>query len=93
MYYFSKACPVQGQVRKDCAADPRCATTCSNRTSSRPPCPRICVVNGCECPTGTIIDEDANKCITPSECPEGMISIQVFLLLQYGYIRFIRIIE
>lgn len=30
---------------------------------SRPSGPRIYAIDGCECPIGTIIDENSNKCI------------------------------
>ena len=63
---FCTACPIDGQIRKECASHPLCHRVC-NDDSSRP-CPLVCVVNGCECPTGTVIDIDKNKCVTPSEC-------------------------
>ena len=28
-----------------------------------------CNVSGCECPAGTIIDEDRNECVSPDKCP------------------------
>ena len=34
----------------------------------------MCYINGCECPTGTVIDVDKRECVAPSEC-EGMHSI------------------
>ena len=66
-------CPVKGQVRKNCTADPSCATTCANRFFFRI-CFQICSINGseCECPEGTIIDEDRNECVTPDKCPKSM---------------------
>ena len=63
-------CPVKGQVRSECASHPSCHHTCNN-TNDPLPCPRVCIVNGCECPNGTVIDEDTNECVAPSEC-EGM---------------------
>ena len=27
-----------------------------------------CIINGCECPAGTVIDEDKGECVAPSEC-------------------------
>ena len=64
-------CSVQGQVVKRCGEDPRCATDCVNRFFFRT-CRRICNGTGvCECPAGTIIDKDSNKCVNRSECPKS----------------------
>ena len=60
------ACPIEGQIRKKCASHPGCHQTCN--TTEPVACPAVCIVNGCECPDGTVIDEDKNKCIAPSEC-------------------------
>ena len=60
------ACPIKGQVRKDCASDPGCHPTCGDTAPIS--CPAICIINGCECPNGTVIDEDKNECVAPSEC-------------------------
>ena len=60
------ACPIEGQVRKECASHPGCHQTCN--TTEPVACPAVCIVNGCECPDGTVIDEDKNKCVTPREC-------------------------
>ena len=65
---------MQGQVRRLCASDPSCHATCSNRFYPIP-CPRICVVGGCECPMGTVIDEDSNMCVPPNECPASTYDI------------------
>ncbi|XP_065887614.1 uncharacterized protein [Dysidea avara] len=71
-------CLVKGQIKKDCAADPSCQTTCVSRFNFGIVCPEICAiaeVNStqqpltlCECPDGMIIDEDKNECVTPSDC-------------------------
>ena len=54
--------------------DPRCATTCTNSFGFRF-CPIECSIAGvCECPAGTIIDEDSNECVPANECPESMAS-------------------
>ena len=59
-------CPVRGQIRRECASHPNCHPTCNN---TRPlACPRICIPNGCECPSGTVIDETSNECVAPNEC-------------------------
>ena len=60
-------CPVEGQVRKECASHPNCALTCN--TTGPVVCPLVCIVDGCECPNGTVIDEAKNECVAPSECP------------------------
>ena len=59
-------CLVMGQERKECASHPSCHRTCDKLGGGA--CPQICIINGCECPTGTVVDEDENKCIAPSEC-------------------------
>ena len=76
--YYIIACPVKGQVRKECASHPSCHQTCNNTGPFA--CPAICVVNGCECPPGTVIDEDINECVTPREC-EGIKSLNLIKVL------------
>ena len=63
---YITACPIEGQVRKECASHPNCHQTCN--TTGSVVCPRACIVNGCECPDGTVIDEDKNECVAPREC-------------------------
>ena len=60
------ACPIEGQIRRECASHPDCHRTC-NDTGPRP-CPLICIPNGCECPPGTVINEAGEACITPNQC-------------------------
>ena len=55
----------------ECASQPECSTTCANMNMVSV-CPLVCVVNGCECPTGTVIDEQSNNCVAPSDCPTGI---------------------
>ena len=72
---FTGICTVKGQIFKQCGMDPTCATTCANRFSFKA-CLEGCSANGvCECPAGTIIDEDSNECVPSSECPESMFVI------------------
>lgn len=71
------ACPVQGQVRSRCASDPSCHVTCEDRFIPRP-CPRICVVGGCECPRGTVINKNLNMCVLLEECPTSMYDVQPY---------------
>ena len=57
---------MKGQIRKPCAAHPNCTHKCG---STEPiACPEICMINGCECPNGTVVDEAKNECVAPSEC-------------------------
>ena len=70
-------CPVKGQVRRLCASDPSCHRTC---TSGILPCPLICIVGGCECPKGTVINEDLNMCVTLDKCDAGMITSTVICI-------------
>ena len=63
---LTAACPIEGQVRRECASHPDCHRTCNN--TGPVACPRICIINGCECPAGQVINEDGNKCVTPNEC-------------------------
>ena len=69
-FYLFLECPVTGQERKECASHPACHRTCDNLVGG--PCPLICIINGCECPNGTVIDENANECVAPSECEQGL---------------------
>jgi len=60
------ACLVAGQVNSECASV--CNITCANMNTPQV-CPLVCVVNGCECPAGTVINEETNSCVPPSDCP------------------------
>lgn len=65
-------CSIKGQIRKNCTNDPRCARTCTNRFFFIA-CPLVCsIAGGCECPVGTVIDEDRNECVSSDKCPESM---------------------
>lgn len=66
---FIVACPIRGQIRVECAPHPSCHLKCNNTGSG--PCPYVCIVNGCVCPRGTVIDEDRNACVPPRLC-KGM---------------------
>ena len=63
-------CPVKGQIRKECASHPSCHLSCNSTGPGV--CPAVCIINGCECPNGTVIDEEKNECVTPRECKEGI---------------------
>ena len=69
--YISAPCPIKGQVRKPCASDSSCHRTCANQFIFFLPCPEVCIVNGCECPDGLLINEDNNECIAGSKCKPG----------------------
>ena len=58
-------CLVAGQIHSGCASP--CATTCANMNTTLI-CPAVCIINGCQCPYGTVIDEQSNACVPPSEC-------------------------
>ena len=59
-------CPVGGQIRVECASP--CNTTCANMNTLLA-CPAVCVINGCQCPSGMVIDEQNNTCVVPAACP------------------------
>ncbi len=54
---------MEGQVFTTCAS--ACPATCSD---PNPFCTRWCVAQ-CECPEGTVIDEEVNQCVPVDECP------------------------
>jgi len=66
--FFGSECPIKGQIRKDCASHITCHHTCNNLDENRP-CLAVCIINGCECPDGTVIDVDKGECVAPNECP------------------------
>ncbi|KAJ8732616.1 hypothetical protein PYW07_015215 [Mythimna separata] len=60
-----------------CGGDPNaesgcgsnCGRLCSNYNSSEPAiCPEICILNGCDCKDGFVLDESTGKCILPNQC-------------------------
>ena len=78
-------CTVEGQNKVDCAIDERCAYTCDNRNNSIH-CPFRCVVRGCQCPEGTVINELINKCVELSMCPSSrFISICTWYIAMHTY--------
>ena len=89
----TEICPIRGQVKKHCAGDPSCQTTCVNRFGAVA-CLETCsftTINGisqavsdrCACPDGMIIDEDKNECVLPSDCTPGNNGLFVFSYLQF----------
>ena len=69
MIFNFTECPIKGQVRYECASHPLCHRTCDNTNITF--CPAICIVNGCECPVGTVVDFAKRECVHESQC-EGM---------------------
>ena len=68
-YNLIAVCPIKGQIKKECASHPSCHQTCNSTGLSV--CPAVCIINGCECPDGQVIDEVKCQCVTPQEC-EGI---------------------
>ena len=59
----NSTCDIEGQKFTSCGT--ACPPTCSN------PDPRICTLQcviGCQCPQGTVLDEEQNKCVTKDQC-------------------------
>jgi len=67
------ACRIKGQIREDCAPDPSCFRTCDSISEIAPniPCLERCVINGCVCPNGTVLNKKRTECVTPDQC-KGM---------------------
>jgi len=53
----------------ECASHPDCTKTCINKNFGPIICPEVCIINGCVCPNGTVVDEAKNECVASSECP------------------------
>ena len=71
---------MKGQIRKECAAPASCHRTCNSTDGGV--CNAICIINGCECPDGTVIDEEKNECVAISEC-KGMYMLIIINCLVY----------
>ena len=57
-------CPIEGQVYTDCGSS--CPQTCDNVNETI-----ICTADcwqGCECPSGTVIDVERRRCVEPGQC-------------------------
>lgn len=59
-------CPIKGQIRRECASHPSCHQTCNGSVSDV--CYLSCIINGCECPNGTVIDTVKFECVQLHEC-------------------------
>ena len=58
------ACPIEGQVYTECGSS--CPRTCDN-VNDTIPCTTECW-QGCECPSGMVIDVEQRRCVEPSQC-------------------------
>lgn len=52
----------------NCAVDPRCQHNCENKDNFIQ-CLLPCVVNGCQCPEGQVVNELTNECVEQAMCP------------------------
>ena len=67
LWHCLTECPIKGQVRYECASHPRCHRTCNDRPDPTI-CPLSCIINGCECPRGTVVDFSKLECVPENEC-------------------------
>ena len=51
---------------QECALHPNCTKTCNNDSIV---CTQQCIPYGCECPNGTVVNEEAKECVAITECP------------------------
>ena len=65
--YVDVGCPIQGQ-RYFNASKGECVPCTGTCEDTSPICTRECR-SGCGCPTGTVLDEENNRCIHPRTCP------------------------
>ena len=63
----TKRCPIKGQVFTTCGT--ACPLTC--REPGPVVCTKQCVV-GCQCPKGTVLDEERKRCVKPGQCATSM---------------------
>jgi len=61
---FLSACPIDGQEYTTCGSS--CPLTCDNFNDTIL-CNTACW-EGCECPSGTVIDVENRRCVEPSQC-------------------------
>lgn len=60
----------------DCARDQRCRYTCDNRNNSIR-CRFPCIVKGCQCPEGQVVNELTNECVEPAMCPASKFTLSL----------------
>ena len=63
-YFLFLACPIEGQVYTDCGSS--CFQTCDNFNDTIA-CDAGCR-QGCECPSGMVIDVERRRCVESSQC-------------------------
>ena len=61
---FIIACPIEGEVFTDCGSS--CPLTCDN-VGETISCDTSCW-QGCECPSGMVIDVERRRCVEASQC-------------------------
>ena len=64
MHVLNLACPIEGQVYTECGSS--CPRTCDNFNDTFG-CTTECW-QGCECPSGMVIDVERRRCVEPSQC-------------------------
>ena len=62
--YLGTICPIEGQEYMECGT--ACPLTCKEQDPV--PCSRQCVP-GCQCPRGTVLDEENKRCVESHLCP------------------------
>ena len=77
------ACPIKGQIRKECASHPSCHRACNNTNPLV--CPDICINDGCECPAGTVIDWEKRECVRPNQCEGKRIVVMIIQISRVLY--------
>ena len=65
MLLLTTACPVEGQVRVECAS---ACNTCA-KVNTPVICLKVYFVSSCQCPSGTVIDEQTDTCVPSPDCP------------------------
>ncbi|XP_048003668.1 zonadhesin-like isoform X3 [Leguminivora glycinivorella] len=71
----AKKCPINqpcsdpNAIRKKCAVHESCKATCAVPNSKK--CPKICIINGCECKPGYVLSGPRGICIKIEDCPKG----------------------
>ena len=68
-------CPL-GEVFHECRSCPR---TCAEQIDQSL-CTTVCE-RGCGCPNGTLLDEEANRCVSVDECPSKHVYIETIIII------------
>ena len=63
-YTTGTQCPIEGQEYTECGT--ACPPTCG--AIDPVPCTLQCVA-GCQCPSGTVLDEENKRCVEHNLCP------------------------